>query len=85
MVAHGIHQAHPPDFYRFGVLEPVRKLKSVFWQSLIAKLKQHYEEAFIDLFGNRPHSGWLADRAPAQAQVRFILPPAVIASVSNAK
>ena len=85
VVAHEFHQAHPPDFYRFRVLEPVRKLQSGSGNLSVAKLKQHYEEAFINLFGNRPPSGWLADRAPAQAQIRYNLPPAVIASVMKAK
>ena len=74
VVAHEFHQAHPPDFSRVRVLEPVRKLQSGSGNLSVAKLKQHYEEAFINLFGHRPPSGWLADCAPAQAQVRYNLP-----------
>ena len=85
LVAHHFHQAHPPHFYRFRLLEPVRKLQSGSGNLSVAKLTQHYEEAFINLFGNRPLSGWLADRAPARAQVRYNLPPAVIARVMNAR
>ena len=85
VVAHDFHQAHPPDFYRFRLLEPFRKLQSGSGNLSVAKLKQHYEEAFINMFGNRPPSGWLADRAPARAQVKYNLPPAVIASVMNAR
>ena len=85
VVAHEFLEAHPPDFYRFRVLEPVRKLQSGSGHLSVAKLKQYYEEAFINLFGDHPPSGWLADRAPPRAQVRYNLPPDVIASVMNAR
>ena len=43
LVAHQFHQAHPPDFYRFRVLEPVRKLQSGSGHLSVAKLKQYYK------------------------------------------
>ena len=57
VVAHEFLEAHPPDFYRFRILEPVRKLQSGRGNLSIAKLKQHYEEAFMNLFGGYPPSG----------------------------
>ena len=83
-VRHEFLTAHPPDFYRFRLLGPVRKLCRGGNLS-IAKLKQHYEDAFMDLFKERPPSKWLADRAPARAQVRYGLAPAVIAEVMKAR
>ena len=85
MVAHEFLEAHPPDFRRLRLLEPIRKLQPGPGNLLLANLKQYFEEALINLFGNRPPSGWLADRAPARAQVICNLPPAVIASVMNAR
>ena len=41
VVAHERLEAHPPDFYRFRILEPVRKLQSGRGNLSIAKLKQH--------------------------------------------
>ena len=84
LVDHEFLEAHPPDFYRFRLLGPVRKL-SRRGNLSIAKLKQHYEEAFMDLFEQGPSFEWLADRAPARAQVRYDLPPAVIADVMKAR
>ena len=58
VVAHEFLEAHPPDFYRLRLLEPVRKLQSRPGGLSLAKLKQHYEEAFINLFGGYPPAGW---------------------------
>ena len=85
VVPHKFEEGHPPDFHRFRVLEPVRKLQSGPAKLSLAKLKQHYEEAFIDLIGIRPPDGWLAGRAPAHAEVRCKLPPAVINDVIKAR
>ena len=85
VVAHEVLMAHPPDFYRFRLLEPVRKLQSGRGNLLIAKLKQHYEEAFVNLFGDYPPPGWMAGRAPATTCVSYNLPAAVIADVMKAR
>ena len=53
------------DFYRFRLLEPVRKLQPGGGNLSIAKLRQHYEEGFINLVGKYPPPGWTAGRAPA--------------------
>ena len=34
VVRHEFLEAHPPDFYRFRLLEPVRKLQHWTWQPL---------------------------------------------------
>ena len=85
VVRHELLEAHPPDFYRFRLLEPVRKLQSGGGNLLIAKLRQHYEEGFINLFGKYPPPGWTAGRAPARACVSYNLPAAVIADVMKAR
>ena len=85
VVAHEFLEAHPPDFYRLRLLEPVRKLQSGPGGLSLAKLKQHYEEAFINLFGGYPPAGWTAGRAPAGTCFTYNLPAAVIADVMKAK
>ena len=85
VVAHELLVAHPPDFYRLRLLEPVRKLQSGPGGLSLAKLKQHYEEAFINLFGGYLPAGWTAGRAPAGTCVTYNLPAAVIADVMKAK
>ena len=85
MVAHEFSEAHPPDFYGFTMLEPVRKLQSGRGHLSIPKLKQHYEEAFIYLFEGYPPSGWMAGCAPARTCVSYNLPAAVIADVMKAR
>ena len=42
VVAHEFLEAHPPDFYRFRLLQPVRKLQTGRRNLSIAKLRQHY-------------------------------------------
>ena len=85
VVTHERLVAHPPDFYRFRLLEPVRILQSGRGNLSIAKLKQHYEEAFINLFGAYPPPGWMAGRAPVKTRVTYNLPEAVIADVMKAR
>ena len=85
VVAHEFLEAHLPDFYRFRILEPVRKLQSGRGHLSVAKLRQHYEEAFINLFKDYPPPGWTAGRAPARACVSYNLPAAVIADVMKAR
>eukprot|EP00891_Asterochloris_glomerata_P008833 jgi/Astpho2/8833/Aster-05469 len=85
VVAHEFLAAHPPDLFRFRILVPVRKFQSGGGQLSIAKLKQHYEEAFINLFDNYPPPGWTAGRAPARACVSYNLPAAVLADVMKAR
>ena len=85
VVRHEFLEAHPPDFYRFRLLEPVRKLQTGRGNLSIAKLRQHYEEGFINLFGKYPPPGWTASRAPARASVSYNLPAAVIADVMKAR
>ena len=84
VVAHEFLEAHPPDFYRFRLLEPVRKLQSGRGNLSIAKLRQHYEEAFINLFEDYPPPGWTAGHVPARSCVSYNLPAAVIADVMKA-
>ena len=50
VVDHEFLEAHPPDFCRFRLVKPVRKFQSGSGNLSIAKLKQHYEEAFMNLF-----------------------------------
>ena len=85
VVAHEFLEAHPPDFYRFRLLEPVRKLQSGGGNLSMAKLRQHYEEAFINLFEDYPPPGWTAGRAPARSCVSYNLPAAVLADVMKAR
>ena len=85
VVAHQFLEAHPPDFYRFRLLEPVRKLQSGCGYLSVAKLKQLYEEAFINLFKDYPPPEWTSGRAPARACVSYNLPAAVIADVMKAR
>ena len=85
VVAHDSLNAHPPDFYRFRLLEAVRKLQSGRGHLSLAKLRQHYEEAFMDLFEDYPPPRWMAGRAPARACVNYHLPAAVIAGVWKAR
>eukprot|EP00891_Asterochloris_glomerata_P001634 jgi/Astpho2/1634/Aster-08270 len=79
VVAHQFLEAYPPDFYRFRLLEPVRKLQSGCGYLSVAKSKQLYEEAFINLFKDYPPPEWTSGRAPARACVSHNLPAAVIA------
>ena len=85
MVAHEFLEAHPPDFRRLRLLEPIRKLQSGPGNLSLAKLKQYFEEAFINLFGDYPPPGWMAGRAPARTCVTYNLPAAVIADVMKAR
>ena len=85
MCANYFFEGNPPDLHRFRVLEPVRKLQSGPGNLSVAKLRQYYEEAFINLLGGYPPSGRLAGHAPAHALVRYNLPPAVIANVMKAR
>ena len=85
VVAHQFLEAYPPDFYRFGLLEPVRKLQSGCGYLSVAKSKQLYEEAFINLFKDYPPPEWTSGRAPARACVSHNLPAAVIADVMKAR
>ena len=85
VVDHEFLEAHPPDFYRFRLLQPVRKLQSGHVNLAIAKLRQHYEEAFINLFKDYPPPGWTAGRAPARSCVSYNLPAAVLADVMKAR
>eukprot|EP00891_Asterochloris_glomerata_P007965 jgi/Astpho2/7965/fgenesh1_pg.00119_%23_14_t len=89
VVAHKFLEAHPPDFYRFRLLEPVRKLQSGRGNLSIAKLRQHYEDAFINPFEDYvvlyPPPGWTAGRAPARSCISYNLPAAVIADVMKAR
>eukprot|EP00891_Asterochloris_glomerata_P005376 jgi/Astpho2/5376/Aster-05919 len=62
-------EGHPPDFHRFRLLEPVRKCQPGPGNCAVAKLRQHHEEAFINLFEAHPPTGWLAGCVPAGAQV----------------
>ena len=39
VVRHEFLEAHPPDFYRFRLLEPVRKLQSGHGHLSVAKLR----------------------------------------------
>ena len=39
VVRHEFFEAHPPDFYRFRLLEPVRKLQSGHGHLSVAKLR----------------------------------------------
>ena len=84
VVKHNFLEGHPPDFYRFRLLEPIRKLQSNRMLT-VPKLKQLYEEAFIDLFKDYPPPGWTSGRAPARACVSYNLPAAVIADVMKAR
>ena len=84
VVAHEFLEAHPPDFHRLRLLEPVRKLQSGPGGLSLAKLRQHYEEAFINLFGGYPPAGWTAGCAPARTCFTYNLPAAVIADVMKA-
>ena len=85
VVAHEFLEAHPPDFDRFRLLEPVRKLESGGGNLSIAKLRQQYEEAIINLFEDYPPPGWTAGRAPARSCVSYNLPAAVLADVMKAR
>ena len=85
MVAHEFLGAHPPDFRRLRLLEPIRKLQSGPGNLSLAKLKQYFEEAFINLFGDYPPPGWMDGRAPARTCVTYNLPAAVIADVMKAR
>ena len=69
VVRHEFLEAHPPDFHRFRLLEPVRKLQTGRGNLSIAKLRQHYEEGFINLFGRYPPPGWLVARQQGQVSV----------------
>ena len=84
MVKHNFLEGHPPDFYRFRLLEPIRKLQSNRMLT-VPKLKQLYEEAFIDLFKDYPPPGWMSGRAPARGCVNYNLPAALIADVMKAR
>ena len=64
VVPHQFLEAHPPDFRRLRLLEPIRKLQSGSGGLSLAKLRQHYEEAFINLFNDYPPPGWLDVRQP---------------------
>ena len=83
VVKHNFLEGHPPDFYRFRLLEPIRKLQSNRMLTF-PKLKQLYEEAFIDLFKDYLPPGWTSGRAPASACVSYNL-PAVVADVMKAR
>ena len=85
MVAHEFLEAHPPDFRRLRLLEPIRKLQSGPGGLSLTKLKQYYEEAFINLFEDLPPPGWMAGRAPARTCVTYNLPAAVVADVMKAR
>ena len=85
VVPHNFEEGHPPDLYRFRLLEPIKKLMSGPSMLTVPKLKHYYEEAFIALFGKRVPPGWMADRVPARASVSYNLPAAVIADVMKAR
>ena len=85
VVPHNFEEGHPPDFYRFRLLEPIKKLMSGPSMLTVPKLKHYYEEAFIALFTKRLPPGWKADRAPARASISYNLPAAVIADVRGAR
>ena len=85
VVRHEFLEAHPPDFRRLRLLEPIRKLQSGPGNLSLAKLKQYYEEAFINLFGDYPPPGWMAGRAPAETCFTYVLPAAVMADVMKTR
>ena len=76
VVTHKFVEGHPPDFYRYRLLEPIRKLQSGSSALTVPMLKHYYEEGFIALFKKRLPPGWKADRAPARASVSYNLPAA---------
>eukprot|EP00891_Asterochloris_glomerata_P006332 jgi/Astpho2/6332/Aster-05997 len=84
VVAHKFFEGHPPDFYRFRLLEPIKKLQSGRMLTT-AKLKQYYEEAFISLFGQRAPRAWLLDRPPPRATPKYHVSPAAMANVMRAR
>ena len=84
VVKQNFPEGHPPDFYRFRLLEPIRKLQSNRMLT-VPKLKQLYEEAFVDLFKVYPPPGWTSGYAPARASVSYKLPAALIADVMKAR
>ena len=85
VVPHQFLEAHPPDFRRLRLLEPIRKLQSGSGGLSLAKLRQHYEEAFINLFNDYPPPGWMAGLAPAKKCFTYDLPAAVLADVMKAR
>eukprot|EP00891_Asterochloris_glomerata_P004816 jgi/Astpho2/4816/Aster-07516 len=50
VVQHKFLEGHPPDFYRFRLLEPIRKLQSNTSMLTVPKLKHYYNQAFMALF-----------------------------------
>ena len=72
VVLHNFEEGHPPEFYRFRLLEPIKRLQSSPGSVSVAKLKHHYEQAFIALFSQHVPAGWMADRAPAKARVSYV-------------
>ena len=85
VVDHKFLEGHPPDFYRFRLLEPIRKLQSGPKMLSAANLKQYHTEAFIAFLGQPPPHGWLADRTPSHATPTYNLPPAVMANRMRAR
>ena len=85
VVTHKFVEGHPPNVYRYRLLEPIRKLQSGPSALTVPMLKHYYEEGFIALFKKRLPPGWKADRAPARANVSYNLPAAVIADVRKAR
>ncbi len=85
VVKHKFLEGHPPDFYRFRLLEPIRKLQSNTSMLTVPKLKHYYELAFMALFREHVPPGWMAVRPPPRARVSYNLPAAVIADVMKAR
>ena len=87
VVQHNFPEGHSPDFYRFRLLEPIRKLQSNTSAGMLTvpKLKHHYEQAFMALFKEHVPPGWMAGRPPPRARVSYNLPADVIADVMKAR
>ena len=65
VVNHNFLEGHPPDFYRFRLLEPIRKLQSNTSMLTVPKLKHYYELAFMALFREHVPPGWMDGWSPA--------------------
>ena len=85
VVQHKFLEGHPPDFYRFRLLEPIRKLQSNTSMLTVPKLKHYYNQAFMALFHEHVPPGWMASCSPPRARVTYNLPAAVVADVMKAR
>ena len=61
VVPHNFLEGHPPGFYRFRLLELIRKLQSNTRMPTVPKLKHYYEQALIALFCEHVYGTYLLD------------------------